>query len=259
MFGLKNCTEDDFEQFKYSNSRYYPNNINARIFGGLLCSIIFFGIASFYLYQSHIKCPSILKYGIEIFIIFDALMFILCTVNKNKFAYKTQNMMMIVVILNWLVMAFCIYPIPLIIAYYDKSRVMINCIYAAMGIGLIYFLFKFSSMIYLIKKGQMRKGGRGLYDKLLGKKAACAGVSVPIIVIVGKLARRATIEMDNSGLSTGPVIMMILFAFVMQIAMIGIIPECIIISYCKFRFDSFYIPPEDSYKNNNKSRKRRNK
>ena len=70
------------------------------------------------------------------------------------------------------------------------------------------------------------------------------GFSVPIIVIASKLGRTLTIAMDKSGFNSGPLILMLVFAFIMQIALSSIIPECIILAYCKFRFESFHFSYE---------------
>ncbi|MGN0144716.1 MAG: hypothetical protein ACI398_07015 [Clostridium sp.] len=88
MFGLKKCKEEDFFKFTYSNLMYNPFDLNGRILGGMLCNVIFFGIASFYLTQSHIECPKFLSYGIKIFILIDIILFVLCTVNNKKYAFK---------------------------------------------------------------------------------------------------------------------------------------------------------------------------
>ena len=84
----------------------------------------------------------------------------------------------------------------------------------------------------------------GYIDRLFNGKMAIFGFSVPIIVIASKLGRTLTIAMDKSGFDSGPLILMLVFAFIMQLALSSIIPECIILAYCKFRFESFHFSYE---------------
>ncbi len=242
MFGLKKCKEEDFYKFKCINSIYEPGNINARLFGGILASVIFLGIAAFYCWQGKIECPRSLSYSAKIFIILDILMFILCTINKNKYAYKYQKWIVVAVLINWIVMSICIYPMPFTIAYYEHNVVLMTAVLCTMAVGFSYFIFCIIRLIYLVKKGEMRKGCPDPIERLLGKNIAYLGFSVPIIVFVSKMAKRTTIEMNNKGNQIGPVILMIVFAAIMQIVMSANAAVCIVLAYCKFRFESFDIP-----------------
>ncbi|EPY2272414.1 hypothetical protein ACXAUS_001238 [Clostridium sporogenes] len=182
---------------------------------------------------------NLIKIIIKILVLSNIFFFILSRVNKKKYAFKFQKFMIIIIGINWLIFSVIIYPLPLILAYYKKQDVLINIIIYTMTIGFIYLIFVFIKLIILIRKGEMRKGCVGIYERLFGNKIAYLGFSVPIIVIVSKLARRLTIAMDNSGFDIGPLILMLVFGFIMQIALSSIIPECIILAYCKFRFESF--------------------
>jgi len=255
LFGLKKCKEEDFYQFVYSNSRYHPSDTDGRLFGALLGISIFLGIGSFYISQSHIELSNLVSIGIKFFIIIDIFIFFLSRVNKKKYAFKFQKSMLIVVAINWFVFSISVYEIPLIIAYYEKSNVLIEVIAGIIITVFIYFIIVFIRLILLIRKGEMRKGCASLYERLMGRKIAYLGFSVPIIVIVSKSARRATIEMNNNGFNMGPVILMLIFAFIIQIAMFTIIPECIILTYCKARFKSFNFSYEQ-YLSRGKKRKK---
>jgi len=255
LFGLKNCKEEDFYQFVYSNSRYHPLDIEGPLLGTLLCVIIFLGIGSFYISGNHIEIPSFIIIGIKMFILFDILILLLSRINKRKYLYKFQKSMIIIVVINWFVMSISIYPLPLIIAYYKNSNILIEIITYIIITVFIYLIIIFIRLIFLIRKGEMRRGCAGLYERLMGRKIAYLGFSVPIIVVVSKSARRATIEMNNSGFDMGPVILMLIFAFIIQIAMFTIIPECIILTYCKARFKSFNFSYEQ-YLSRGKKRKK---
>ncbi|MGN0144717.1 MAG: hypothetical protein ACI398_07020 [Clostridium sp.] len=85
-------------------------------------------------------------------------------------------------------------------------------------------------------------------EKLLGKNFVyLGGCSVPVIVSFSKFSRRTAIEMNRRGDDIGAIIFTTILAFFMQIAMISIIPECILVIYCKFRFKSFNIEYRKSF------------
>lgn len=239
MFGLKKCTEEDFYQFVYSKSHYHSSDTDGKLFGALLGIIVFLGIGSFYISNTHIELSSLISMGIKLFIIIDILIFMLNRANNKKYAFKFQKTMLIVVAINWFILGLVIYPMPLSIAYYKNNNILIEIITYTIITVFIYLIIIFMRLILLIRKGEMRKGCIGLYERLIGRKIAYLGFSVPIIVVASKSARRTTIEMNNNGFDMGPVILMIIFAFIMQIAMFTIIPECIILAYCKSRFKSF--------------------
>ncbi|APM37694.1 hypothetical protein BS101_02480 [Clostridium kluyveri] len=97
----------------------------------------------------------------------------------------------------------------------------------------------------------MGKNCVGLYERLFSKKIGYLGFSVPIVVIASKLGRRTTIAMQNRGFNMGPVILMFVLAFILQVIFVSFIPECIIVVYCKSRFQFFNFSYE-SYLNRGK-------
>ena len=239
MFGLKKCSEEDFHEFVYSNSRYHPDEIHVSLIGALFGILIFLGIAYIYLVSLNIECPYLISMIIKIFIVGDIFFIILSWINKQKYAFMLQKFMAIIIGINWFVFSIVMYPGPLILSYYENKDTLFSIIIYMMIIGFIYLIFVFTKLIILIKKGEMGKGSIGMYERLFSEKIVYLGFSVPIIVIASKFARRLTIEMDNSGFDIGPLILMLVFAFIIQLALSSIIPECIILAYCKFRFESF--------------------
>ncbi|HDK7157225.1 TPA: hypothetical protein PTV43_002378 [Clostridium botulinum] len=239
MLGLKNCSEEDFHEFVYSNSRYCPEDIDGNLLDSLLCISVFLGIAYIYLISGDVKYMNLIKIIIKILVLSNIFFLILSRVNKKKYAFKFQKFMIIVVGINWLICSLIMYPGPLILAYYKKQYVLMNIIIYTMMIGFIYLIFIFTKLVILIRKGEMRKGRVRIYDRLFGKKIAYLGCSAPIIVIVSKLTCILTTAMH---VDVGPLIGMLVFAFIMEIALSSIVSECNILAYCKFRFESFHFP-----------------
>ena len=235
MFGLQKCSEKDFYEFMYSNSKYHPRDADGYLLGSLIAILVFLGIGGCYIEGCHIKCPYLISMVIKSFIIADIGLFIFSRVNNKKYAFKFQRFFVIVTSINWFVFSIIVYPLPLILSYYENDNTLIKIIIYTIILGLIYLICIFIRLIILIRKGEMGKDCVGLNERLFGKKIRYLGFSVPIIVIASKLGRRAGIAMDNMG----SLILMFVLAFIIQIALDSIIPECIIVAYCKSRFESF--------------------
>lgn len=248
MFGLKKCEEEDFYEFTYSNYKYAPKNISGYMLAILIEVFIFGGIG--YIYMSQIELKN--KYGLNIFIIIfiaaSLFLMILAMINKNKYVYKFQKCFQIILCIYWFISSIIIYPLPLIPAIAQKFDGIAKAVVYAFIIGLVYLVFIFIRLVYLIKKGEMRKGCEGLYDKLISNKIAYLGFSIPIIVVANKIGHQVTMAMDKAGNRVGPLIIMLVLAFLFQIGISTAIPECIMIAYCKFRFKSFTILSTDDIK-----------
>ena len=121
MLGLKKCSEEDFHEFVYSNSTYHPEDIDGKLLGALTGIFIFLGIGYCYLLSGNMKYPHLISILIIIFIITNIFFFILSRVNKKKYAFKFQKFMVIIIAINWFVFSIVIYPLPLIIAYYENK------------------------------------------------------------------------------------------------------------------------------------------
>ncbi|NMM62859.1 hypothetical protein HBE96_09125 [Clostridium sp. P21] len=254
MLGLKKCSEEDFHQFIYSNSKYHPRNTDGKLIGNLIAILIFSGLGWFYIEQSHINCPYLISIIIKIIIIGDIGLFIFSRINKKKYAFKFQKFFIIIIAINWFVFSLLAYPMPLIV-FYCHNNVLFKIVIYTIILVCIYSIFVFIRLIILIRKGEMGKDCVGLNERLFGKKIRYLGFSIPVIVIASKLGRRATIDMQNRGINMGPPILVFVLAFIIQVALVSIIPECIIVVYCKSRFESFNFSYE-SYLNRGKKGKK---
>lgn len=247
MFVLKNCTEEDFYQFTYSDGKYHPEDFDGYLLGLLIGIFAFGGIEYWYLSAVEIQNKKIINIICMAFIFVSVLILIMTRINNKKYSYKFQKVMVLVLALYWFIFSICIYPAPLILGIAEHHTALVQAVICAAIIGLIYFVYIFIRLIYLIRKGEMGEQCEGLYERLISSKIAVgAGVSVPFVVISGKLARNLTNVMDSAGNKVGPLVMMLIFGFVINIIMVTFLPEFIILAYCKFRFESFNIPGEAS-------------
>ena len=178
------------------------------------------------------------------FILITILLIGMTMIKNKKYAYKFQKYLVLLLGVYWFIFAFSLYPLPLILGMAEHHAVIVQAVICTIAIGFIYFIIIFIKLIYLIKTGQMRQGCGELYTKLVNKKiAALTSVSsIPVIVISGKLARNVTKSMDASGNRVGPLVILLVLGFIINIVVCTLIPECIIVAYCKFRFESFNIP-----------------
>lgn len=242
MFGLKKCKEEDFYQFTYSNGKYYPENFDGFLLGILIGIFAFGGIEYCYLSVIDIPNKSILDIGCIAFVVINVLIIKMIRIKNKKYSYRFQKPLVLLLSLYWFIFSFSIYPAPLILGIAEHHVALVQSVICAIAIGLIYFVVIFIRLIHLIRHGQMRKECEGLYEQLISSKIAVgASVSIPFIVISGKLARNVTNVMDSSGNRVGPLIIMLILGFIINIIICTLIPECIILAYCKFRFESFNI------------------
>ncbi|APM37692.1 hypothetical protein [Clostridium kluyveri] len=128
MLGLQKCSEEDFYQFIYSNSKYHPRDTDGYLLGNLIAILIFGGLGWFYIEQGHINCPHLISIIIKVFIIADIGLFIFSRVNNRKYAFKFQKFFVLVTAVNWFAFSLVAYPMPLIEAYYYNNDVFFNII-----------------------------------------------------------------------------------------------------------------------------------
>lgn len=248
MFGLKKCEEEDFYEFTYSNYKYDPKDIGGYMLAILLIIFIFGGIEYWYLTAIEIKNKGVLNIFIIAFIILSLFFMTISIINGCKYVYKFQKFFQIILCFYWFLSSVIIYIGPLILGIAENFNGIVKAVICAFIIGLVYLVFIFIRLLYLIRKGEMRKGCEGLYDKLISNKIAYLGFSVPIIVVASKMGRQVTIAMDKAGNRVGPLIIMLVLGFIFHIIISTLIPECIMVVYCKFRFKSFTILSTDDIK-----------
>jgi uncharacterized membrane protein len=106
--------------------------------------------------------------------------------------------------------------------------------------GLVYLMISTIRGFYRLKKGAFRKNGKGLYNFQNSK----GYVSLPIIfvfVLLGGLLARANFDYGLN--AAGEVLLPLLGAFLVQNLISMMLPEFILVAYCKTKFKSFKITP----------------
>ncbi|MGN0144715.1 MAG: hypothetical protein ACI398_07010 [Clostridium sp.] len=258
MFGLEKCKEEDFYEFELSNGKYSPRSFDGYLLVLLMAIFAFGGMEYCYLSALEIENKQLINVILTAFVVVSVILYKLTGIKNKKYAYKFQKIMIIILGIYWFIFSFIIYPAPLILGIAENHEIIIKSVIYAVIIGLIYFIVVFMRLIYLIRKGQMRKGCGGLYERLIGNKISyTVGCSIPIVVISNKLARNVTISMNNSGNKVGSLIMMLVLGFAINIITVTFVPEIIILAYCKFRFKSYNIEPIEAFKKKNRRKKRR--
>jgi hypothetical protein len=125
------------------------------------------------------------------------------------------------------------------------SESLLNFTYITLAIGLLIFIVTFIRFYTLLKKGEYRKGSEK--DELRAKfeaksylpMASIAGLG--LVFVIQYIARNSAIDDIN-------IMLMIVIGIGLFFVMLFILPEQLVILYCKYRFKSFNFD-ERSYLN----------
>ncbi|NMD71536.1 hypothetical protein HHO41_14625 [Bacillus sp. DNRA2] len=107
--------------------------------------------------------------------------------------------------------------------------------------GLVYLVISTIRGVRRVQKGELRIGGKGLYDFANSK----GHISIPIVFGVTMLGGSIFKILSYSTVSFGPLLQLyflLLLIVVLQYAIAFAWPEFFLFTYCKFRFESFIIP-----------------
>jgi uncharacterized membrane protein YidH (DUF202 family) len=102
--------------------------------------------------------------------------------------------------------------------------------------GILFLVFSTLRAVKRVKQGELRNNGKGLYDFQNFK----GYVSVPIIfgvTMLGAAAGRYFSDMSTDI----TVLIALLFCVVLQYSLALALPEFFLVTYCKFRFESFKV------------------
>jgi hypothetical protein len=241
---LKECKDEDFYQLKsVAAGRLRPGRISSFFwatffFSGAATSVVSLGIYS----SDYALKPFWLIFAntvVVIFIIQFLVALFFSTVNN---AYRFQRIQSVFLSIFALKMsldgyaAFIIFTEADYIPSYVRPTAFILCI----G-GLVYLVLSTFRGMKRVQKGEFREDGRGLYNF----KQSKAYVSLPIIFgatfLGGAIARTLSDSQSIHG-QIGSVYFILFLAVVLQYTIAFAWPEFFLVTYCKFRFESFQIP-----------------
>lgn len=117
-----------------------------------------------------------------------------------------------------------------------SSESLLNFTYITFGIGLIIFIVTFIRFYILLRKGHYRKGSkkdqlRGRFENTSYVPATIIG-SLGLVFIIQYIARFSAINDLN-------IVIVIVIGIALFFVMLFVLPEQLVILYCKFRFKSF--------------------
>ncbi len=241
---LKRCEEEDFYQIRMvALDRLSPDAIPVFfwatfIISGIMTAVVNFG-SEYSIYINNPIWPSIINIY-TVFLIFHFIIALFFSFEKNYYKYqKLQSVLLSIISLKF---SFEIYPFYFLICE-DKQApsYLTNTAFILAFGGIAYLVISTIRGIKEVQKGEFRKGGKGLYNF----KQSKGYVSLPIIfgttMIGGAVAR----GLSDSASTFGIVVGLYFFLFLciaLQYTIAFAWPEFFLLTYCKFRFESFQIP-----------------
>lgn len=242
---LKDCKEEDFYELRsVAHDRLRPDNVPIFFWGAFMLSGIMTLVVTLSLYGPghYVKSP-LWHLADNVLLGLLAIKFIVAVLyTKTVFAYKHQKLQSVLLSGFTLIAPFDFYAACLMfcerpdVPNYLKILIFILCI----G-GLIYLVLSLLRGIRRARLGFFRQGGAGLYHLKLSK----SHVSLPIIFGVTILTGGVVKTLSDSSVSFGPLLQIFIVIFlcaVFQFTTAFAWPEFFLVTYCKFRFESFQIP-----------------
>ncbi|WP_257349848.1 hypothetical protein [Pseudalkalibacillus decolorationis] len=252
---LKQCSEEDFYKIDIvSIDRLSPDRIPvffwaAFIISGIMTAVVNFG-SGYSIYVNNPIWPIIVKVLIA-FLVIQFIVAVFFTSEKNY--YKYQKLQCVLLSIFSLKLSVDIYPVYFLLCEdRDAPNFMTTtAIFLALG-GLIYLIISTIRGIKRVQKGELRKDGRGLYNF----KQSKAHVSLPIIFGATMLGGAIVRTLSNTPNNFGTMIELFFFLFLcvsLQYAIAFAWPEFFLLTYCKFRFESFHVPMPNRLKDSGNS------
>lgn len=234
---LNQCMEEDFYQIKsVSSGRLSPTNLKGffwgvLIFSGLMTIVSFFGISA-----EGLEISAIVALMVPIGLILLPVQFIFTLLfSSKKAAYKFQKIYSVFLSLSAFKLSIDMYQVFFVFCDTKQTPGYIqNAGLILLTGGIVFLLISTYRAVNRVKKGELRKGGKGIYDF----KNSKGFVSVPIIFgfsMLGGAAGRYLSDASNDLTA----IVALLFAVAIQYSIAMAIPEFFLATYCKFRFESF--------------------
>lgn len=236
---FKEFTERDFIGFReHLKSRQNPNSLGGALFIScflqfLLYYLIYYVAAEATVYPNVATIKKI-HFGVTLILTVFSAVFMFSLVFKTF--EKTQYLLSILVSQN----VFGIYSYLgalFLIGEGDvaTSAFLVTFTYITSGIAVVLFVATFFRLYLLIKKGQYRES-----SKKGEEFESTSYIPIVIIASIGTLIILITLVINNGviGVSDETIFFIVLSLLIFYV-MIYVLPEQLIILYCKFRFKSF--------------------
>ncbi|WP_411747224.1 ABC transporter ATPase [Psychrobacillus psychrotolerans] len=238
-------SEQDFEVLKepLKSGRQSPGSIAGALFltiflQGILFSLEYFfvGVNTTYPYKDEILSVHLWITGV---LILFSLLYSIPAIYKRS--DKMQYFISILVSQNLFSVSFLICALFLIgnddgSGTKESSESLLNFTYVTLGIGLLVFVLTCIRFYILLQRGEYRKGSkkeelRGRFEvKSYIPVATVAGTG--LVFVIQYIARISTLNDLN-------MIIFIVIGIGLFFTMVFVLPEQLVILYCKIRFQSF--------------------
>lgn len=256
---LKKLSEEDFAVLRgpLESGRQSPNSLASVFILGiflqaLLCYIIYY-IAGKYTIYPNFESIQKIHMGLTAILILLSVVFAIPAVFKR--AEKVQYFLSIIVTQNFTV--FFYLSALFYLGESDDATVgsLVNLTWITLTIGVLLFLATFIRFYILLQKGYYRKGSKS--DEMRGKFETKSYIP---IAIIGSISLVFIIQyvMKMGSSDFFDTVMFVFLPFALFYTLIFVLPEQLVILYCKIRFKSFnfdisgYLYTERVAKNNRK-------
>lgn len=244
---MKEYNETYFDHiYNAAAGRLRPDGISGFFLATFLVGLISTVVSALAVKHSFITVEPYIQSLVDFaqsFLIFHLIVTVLFFI--NRLAFKFQKIQALLLSIFGLKLSLDFYlPFYAIGAVRGVEDIVLTAGTILLAGGLLLLLLMMVRSVNLVKKGELQKGGGGFFGN---KKQKNAYVSIPIIfgvtMIAGVLARSlGDISM------VGTVLLILFFAVFLQYAMTFALPEFLLLTYCKFRFEKFNIDPPNKYK-----------
>lgn len=243
---LRKLKEEDFAVLRgpFESGRQSPGSL-----GGVLILSIFLQALLFSLEYFVAGQYTVYPYKDQILLIhfiFTVIISVLSLIYSIPIVYKKSEKMqyLVSILVSQNVFSFSLFISALFIIGYDgeeggevaNAESLIQFTYIILGIGLLIFVATFIRFFILLRKGHYRKGTKKdalrshFETKSYARAAIFAGLG--LVFIIQYIARISAVHDID-------MIVIIVIGISLFFAMLFILPEQLVILYCKIRFKSF--------------------
>ena len=233
---LNKCKEEDFYQIKSAAlDRLSPENVSGFFWGGLVLSLVM-TIISFANVGNEVSTFMAIMVSISLLLFFIQLFFTLLFTFKGV-AYRLQRLLSAILSFIGFKISIDTYQAFFGVSEtkYSPDFIKNAGIFLFLG-GIILLVISTFRAIKRVKQGELREDGKGLYDFKNSKGFA----SLPIIygvTMLGGAAGRSFSDMSTDVTA----LIFLFFAVILQYSVALALPEFFLLTYCKFRFESFKV------------------
>jgi hypothetical protein len=237
----KIITEADLYKIKDAAfGRMRPDRVGAFLWGTLIYSAVTVIGAMFGIGQSVLDIEPMLLLAVRIATILLGVQFVLTVVfSFSAVGYamqKLQAIIMTIIALKFSIDAYLFFFAAAILG--SAPQYIVNTGFIIMAGGFVFLILSTIRGFNRVKKGELRQGGKGLYNFKGSKSFISLPALFGIALIAGSLSKAVSGMEGSIGM-----FFLLFLAMILQYVMAIALPEFFILLYAKSRFPSFIVPP----------------